>query len=185
MMISCSLTPEEFEALRRILWAPLYRLTLFNRYWNQHPFFFFGSWIVCGFAAGAMPRLYRPYGELLLFAVWLTIFIPLIRRSQRPGPKLMEKLNADLPSSVSVEDNGISTKLPLGVVSTAPWTAFKSWRDAGAFFFLNWADGSNFLVLPLRGLSSVERETLRATFEDRLGPSVEPIIRGYGLLRSR
>jgi hypothetical protein len=172
------LTAEEFAEARRIIWAPHYWLSLFNHYfWKRF------YWVMLGVFVGTLIVSALAHGSRRLFWAWglslgilcAVAFLSQMVRSQKPDVRLMEKLNADLPNTIQLQQSGVIVEESSGVVSQLPWSVFKGWRGGNLLFVLDMNKPGSLLIVPASQMADQELSSVRELLVRCIGMRAEPV----------
>ena len=170
MKVSGKLTGDDLYEARRIVWRERYWLCLFANYMSRRML-----WVLLAAGGGAAMSdwlffrspfiLIEAIVAAIAFAVGLAW---LVVRSQRPGPRDIEKINHGLPKAIDVDDTGIQSTARDDIRTFIPWSTLKGWAsgvNVVLFYFVN----EQFFLLSLRQLSCEDRAALRELLHQKLG----------------
>jgi len=174
--LTAKFTRQEAIEVRRIDWSQYYYLCLVNNYMWPRFFPFMGVLLV-----GEILTLWIAHKAQVapifvgsaVGTVGIAYLLYLLVRWHQFPQKLLDKINADMPESIEIDDAGLLMRHNNGVTDSIPWSVVKSWRSGNRAVILYFAQRMNMLPLPLQQLSPEQQEILRNTLRQHLG---EPIF---------
>ncbi len=185
VQIAGKISAEEFEQVRRIVWAPHYRLTLVSRYLMSRLLVAMLAVIVIEIVVlSVLKNAAAQHYTFWILGVscccllgWRTF------RSQRPTQKQLAKLNQTMPRSVVLGDSGVLLEQEDGVSTHVPWANFAGWQTRGTVAVLAGQKPSNFLVLPMHRCSPEQAEAVKQFLLNHIGAELTEFPRWRGWLR--
>jgi hypothetical protein len=91
--------------------------------------------------------------------------------AKRSSAKEFSQLNATLPDSLNIDSTGVRLELPGGATAFHPWSTFKGWREGQRVIILDKQDRT-FVMVPVGGISGIERESIRQFLRANIAPAV-------------
>lgn len=110
-----------------------------------------------------------------LLPLWLLIagiVALLFNQRRRLRARAGKTYNAGAPDRFRLNTTELSWESANGSKGSAPWSAYRGWREGRSVIFLLYPDKVRVMILPKTDLSPVDLEMVRGTLTAALGPSV-------------
>ena len=121
---------------------------------------------VAGLVGSAKPNW---KGLSVAWAVIFAIVVWTLIRTRSANADNLAKLNANFADSITITSDGLRFEGPNGATGFQPWKNFSRWREGQTVMILYRPAGEGFFILPLEGLSDVERRSLLGMLASNLG----------------
>jgi len=98
-----------------------------------------------------------------LGVAWVVISVIVIGslyRTRNANAHNLAMLNANFPDSITIASDGLRFDGPNGATGFQTWKTFSRWREGQRVIVLYRSVGGGFFILPLTGISDVERRSL-------------------------
>jgi hypothetical protein len=103
----------------------------------------------------------------ILWVVVALIVAWAIYSVNRDNKKEFAQLNTSLPDRITLASDGLTIDGPAGAKGFQPWANFKGWREGKRVVLIDLLRGG-FNILPMGGLSEVERQSIRGILESHV-----------------
>jgi hypothetical protein len=163
MRLNGKLTVQEAKDLGRLVRSRSWRKALAR---NLYGLFFVGVllWISAAAVLSDEAEYWRFLDRRVLVGVWagtVALVCWAAYRTHRAQVREMAALNANLPKTIEVDGAGMRAEGIGGATASRAWNTVTGWRSSGSVILLDLDEPRRFVVLPLEGLSSTDRELLR------------------------
>jgi hypothetical protein len=164
------LTASETAETERFLRSGLSWARLGVRWIYVGFFLFLLTWFsVMGAMRGHFADTLRNILPLLL--VVLFAMAMMFYRQQRARAKAGRVYNSGAPDRYRLTTSELSWESANGAKGSAPWPAYRGWREGKSVIFLLCPDKGRAVILPKTDLSPVNLEMVRGTLTAALGPA--------------
>jgi len=126
------------------------------------------TWVtVAGFLGQEKPN-WRALGVVWIVIAGIVMWS--VFDTKRKQVRELAKLNARLADQIVLTSEGVKLNGPDGTSAFLPWRNFKSWREGKRAMLLGQAQENQFVILPVRELSEIQREPVRQFLRSHIAP---------------
>jgi hypothetical protein len=168
MQFTGNVTEADLTDVRKLVRSRMYWPKQFLANWYGIGLLIAIAWAtIAGFLGQTKPNW---TAVAVIWAVVISIVWWAIYSTKRTRARELTQLNATLPDSITLANDGVKWEGPNGSTGFHPWRTFKGWRERRRVILIDKCDGNNFVILPVSQLSETERIPVRQLLQSHIPP---------------